>query len=260
MWDSGKVKASAATGVKCGVDLPPLTSYGWTAQWWANSTSISNSTTSAATGSTPATPSPISGAEFVIGPVTEDDWEEAMWIGAGGQNDFRFSLTANSGSDVYMFVASPGGAVVLAGSGEGAAHVGDPVGVSAWTDFRKTVPYQGYLLPSVTDGGDASAQTELMSRILIGNGFWSPVYPLGGAFWGIPQGKSPVAKVLVVGARVEKVEGRRGAVVSDDPWLGTVTDVGLSDDDGWGAALSVPPNGAGALWRPVGANVALQVP
>lgn len=34
-WDSGVVPASAVVGVPCDTDLKPLTTYKWTAQWYA---------------------------------------------------------------------------------------------------------------------------------------------------------------------------------------------------------------------------------
>ena len=34
-WDSGLVNASAAVGVRCGVALPTLTTYTWSASWVA---------------------------------------------------------------------------------------------------------------------------------------------------------------------------------------------------------------------------------
>ena len=50
---------------------------------------------------------------------------------------------------------------------------------------------------------------------------------------GIPAGNAAVARVLVVGGTLTKLEGRSGHIVSDDPWMGTVTDWGVSEDDGW---------------------------
>ena len=155
-------------------------------------------------------------------------------------------------------MASPGGAVLHTGAG---VLIGtDPVGISAWVDTRKSVPYQGFALPP-SGGGNRSAEGSPTSdtRVIlltIGNGFWSGSYKLGNPFWGIPRGTAPVANVLVMGGTLAKVEGRVGAVVSDDPWEGAVVDCGLSDEAGWTSARQVPVTGG---FRPTGVPIALQV-
>lgn len=51
-------------------------------------------------------------------------------------------------------------------------------------------------------------------------------------------------------------QGRRGAVVADDPWEGSVVDCGAEGAE-WSAVKPVPDAGG---WRPTGTPVALQVP
>ena len=93
-------------------------------------------------------------------------------------------------------------------------------------------------------------------KIQIGNGFWSPSYPLANSFWGLPGHDSPVAGILVHGGDVFKIEGRKGPIVADDPWQGVVYDWRLGEDDGWAPALPpLPPQR-----RPSGKVAALQVP
>ena len=50
---------------------------------------------------------------------------------------------------------------------------------------------------------------------------------------------SQVARVLVLGAPLLRAEGRRGPLLADDPWTGTVTDCGLAP--GHGVALGSSP-------------------
>lgn len=141
----------------------------------------------------------------------------------------------------------------------------DEVGISVWGDFRKTVYYTGVsLAPAANDANDANdaratpeLQQQQQVRVQIGNGFWSSLYKLASSFWGIPNGNAAVARVLVVGAEVVKVEGRNGTVVFDDPWMGAVMDWGIGDDAGWAASLPVPTTTG---WRPTGVPTALQVP
>jgi hypothetical protein len=229
-WDSGVVNATAAVAVK-GEALDALETYSWAAQWWAGDQA-----------------SPVSSSKFQIGPITEADWSKSVWLGAG-QNEFRLQIQPSAA--VRIYVASPGGSVVY--DGTSGTTIGDTFGLSAWIDFSKSVRYQGYSLsPTRNDSQPAAAQTV---RLAIGNGFWSSTFFLASTFWGIPEGTTPVARVLVVGADLLKVEGREGKVAFDDPWLGSVTDWTKGDDAGWSAARDVPTGD-----RPAGALKALQIP
>ena len=246
VWNSGDVNATAAVGVKCGVELASLTSYTWTASWKA-----------AGVGGR----SPPASASFTIGPVAAD-WasEDAKWVGAG-QNEFRITVTTPDAAAARIFVASPGGAVLrTGGGGGGGVHLGsDPIGVSAWVDFRKSVPYLGFPLVQQRQASDTSKEaSEQVVTLTIGNGFWSGSYKLGTAFWGIPAGQAAVAQLIIMGGTISKIEGRRGAVIADDPWEGSVVDCRAAAEAKWGEAKQVPAAAGG--WRPTGTPMALQVP
>jgi hypothetical protein len=160
-------------------------------------------------------------------------------------------LQIQPNSNARIYIASPGGSVVY--DGTSGANIGDNFGLSAWIDYSKSVRYQGYSLsPVQNESQPAAVQTV---RLALGTGFWSSTFFLASAFWGIPEGTTPVARVLVVGADVLKVEGRKGRVLFDDPWLGSVTDWTKNDDAGWTVAKEVP-----ARDRPAGTLIALQVP
>ena len=244
VWDSSVVNASSATSVKCGADLDALQTYHWTARWWANDAQKSS-------------PSPTSTAKFVVGPCSEADWKGSRWVG-GGLNEFRITFNRTTASDTLVFVASPGGSLLYtrnpsSPSSSPWAPVGkDVVGVSPWTDFRKMVTYRGYIVPQAKT---ASSVQQL--KLAIGSGFWAPSYQLAGPFWGLPAGKAPVARVMVLGGVITNIEGRHGVCVSDDPWEGAVMDWGLRDADGWKTPPPVPDTPG---WRPMGSSVALQAP
>ena len=243
-WDSGMVNATAAVGIKCGVELASLTSYSWTASWTADGI---------------IGPSPPASASFTIGPAAADWALGSEWVGSG-QNEFRITVATPDAAAARIFVASPGGAVLRSATG---AHLGsDPTGLSAWVDFRLSVPYMGFPLVQSTSGdADATEPAEVtVTRVVtltIGNGFWSGSYKLGSSFWGIPSGEAAVAQILIMGGTISKIEGRRGAVMANDPWEGCLLDCGRPDEAGWGAAKPVPAAGG---WRPTGAPMALQVP
>jgi hypothetical protein len=184
-WDSGQVNATAAAGIRCGVELVSLTSYTWTASWKAVGVDG---------------PSPTAASKFTIGPSASADWAKSRWVGAG-QNEFQIEVTTSNAAAARVFVASPGGAVLRSAST--GAHLGsDSIGLSAWVDFRKSVPYLSFPLQQALPVNDTipTATTNVSSRpvvvtLAIGNGFWSGTYPLGAPFWGIPAGEAAVAQV-----------------------------------------------------------------
>eukprot|EP00911_Craspedida_sp_UC1_P002962 UC1_evm2s2160 len=250
---------------------------------------------------------------FTIGPVQERDWSGAVWLGAGGQNEFRLQLnldaddssrgsstvntdkitttttktkTSTPWDAVRIYVASPGGAVLQEEDSSGAVMTpcstvsGDGVGISEWLDYTKRVSVHGHVLstegnatkPLCTEGAGirASSSSNVTTnyttttsfsstvqrtlRLQIGHGFWSPSFPLSSAFWGVPTGAGPVARILVTGAKVTRLRGRRGTVVADDPWQGAILDLGLNDNAGWTNTVPVPQNSnnVSLLYRPTG--------
>jgi hypothetical protein len=154
-WDSGLVNASAAVYVPSGVDLKHLTSYTWTAQWWAVGQN---------------TPSPASTAHFDIGPgETEAHWHGSHWVGEG-QTEFRLQFQA--GAATKLFVAAPGGSVVYANG----RAVSDECGLSAWIDFSANLPYTGVDLASFLSPADSDLTNEGATQTVIvkvGSGFYS---------------------------------------------------------------------------------------
>ena len=219
-WDSGIVNASAAVGIVCGADLKSMTSYTWTAQWWAAGS---------------AAPSPTSSASFDIGPTNAADWHDTQWVGEG-QNEFRFQFAAGAASKV--FVAAPGGSVVTANG----HAVSDECGLSAWIDMNATLPYSGYdLAPFLDDTAHPGAATQTVV-VKIGSGFysgsrWRP-NPAGGegASGGGTVSTSAVRLLLVDshGAPAKAVlTGRVGAAISVDPFTGGIFDDTLADGAGW---------------------------
>jgi hypothetical protein len=222
-WDSGVVNASAAVYVPAGAELKHLTSYTWTAQWWAVGED---------------NPSPITSAAFDLGPgETEADWHGSSgWVGEG-QNEFRYQFQA--GAAVKLFVAAPGGSVVYV-NGRAAS---DECGLSAWIDFSANLPYSGVNLePFVTPD---STQTVVVK---VGSGFYS-----GSKWRPNPNGGEDrsggkflnytAARLLLVDAHgkpaVATLSGRVGGVVSVDPFVGGIFDTTLSADDGWAPTRAV---------------------
>eukprot|EP01050_Picozoa_sp_SAG11_P011617 SAG11_NODE_1246_length_5402_cov_1.972468_5_plen_507_part_01 len=213
-WDSGIVNASAAVGVRCGVDLKAMTSYTWTAQWWAAGAEAPSSTAS---------------ASFDIGPLTAADWHDAPWVGEG-QNEFRYEFAA--GAATKLFIAAPGGSVVTANG----HPVTDECGLSAWIDLSKNLPYSGVdLAPFLdTEHPDAATQTVV---IKIGSGFYS------GSRWRGRAVTHSAARLLLVDAHGAPAKatltGRVGAAVSVDPFTGGIFDQTLADGVGWAPAKTV---------------------
>eukprot|EP01047_Picozoa_sp_COSAG01_P014847 COSAG01_NODE_732_length_13996_cov_33.626322_15_plen_580_part_00 len=236
-WDSGIVNASAAVGVRCGTDLKAMTSYTWTAQWWAEGADV---------------PSPTASASFDIGPVTAADWHGAPWVGEG-QNEFRYQFAA--GAATKLFIAAPGGSVVTANG----HPVTDECGLSAWIDLSKNLPYSGVTLAPFldTEHPDAATQTVV---VRIGSGFysgsrWRP-NPAGG------EGHSGGGAVTHSAVRLLLVDmhgapakatltGRTGAAVSVDPFTGGIFDQTLADSEGWAPAKTVADLKAARLDGPL---------
>lgn len=77
-WDSGVVNVSnqLPAQILCGTPLVPLHAYAWTAQWWSGELASPRSAPAA----------------FEVGPVSEPDWANALWVG-GGQNSFRLNYS-----------------------------------------------------------------------------------------------------------------------------------------------------------------------
>jgi hypothetical protein len=139
-WRAGRVRLvlmGASAGCSCypflrvgAGHLSPLARYSWTAQWWDTSGAAS----------------PTTESSFIVGPITSTDWDGALWLGGGAQNDFALSVEPVD-SSILLFVASPGGSILLAGDGDVKTSKhwvprGDDVGLSPWIDNRKTVTHQ----------------------------------------------------------------------------------------------------------------------
>jgi hypothetical protein len=217
-WDSGVVPATAAVGITCGAELKSLTSYSWTAQWYATGEQA---------------PSPNATGSFTVGPG-EADWGDSKWLG-GGHTEFRYKFS--TGAAKKLFVAAPGGAVVYA-NGKPAT---DECGVSAWINYDANMPYIGVdLAPFLTvDAAGSSTQTVV---IRVGSGFysgskWRPKpSPAGGSSAGRAM-QHPAARLLLVDGHglpaVATLSGRVGGIVSSDPFVGGVFDTTLSAEAGW---------------------------
>ena len=238
-WDSGVVPASAAVGVRCGVDLSTMTSYSWTAQWWAK-------------GAT--TPSPTSSANFTVGPgPTAADWKGSQWVGEG-HTEFKLEFAAAD----RLFVAAPGGSVVYV---DGQA-VTDECGVSAWIDFKANLPYIGVdLRPFVASTGALPGEPAAKHSVVVkvGSGFYSKSkWRAGGRAAGstaIGGTGTTAARLLLVDADGTPAEatltGRVGGAVSVDPFVGGIFDLTLDADAGWEPARVVPDTSAVQLDGPL---------
>lgn len=214
-WDSGVVPASAAVGITCGADLKSLTTYAWTAQWYATGEQA---------------PSPNATGSFTVGP-READWRGgSRWLG-GGHTEFRF--TFSTGAAEKLFVAAPGGAVVYA-NGRPAT---DECGVSAWINYDANLPYIGVdIAPFLT--ADASSTQTVVIRV--GSGFYSgskwrqhPTFDTTGG----QSMQHPAVRLLLVDGHgmpaVATLSGRVGGILSVDPFVGGIFDTTLSDEAGW---------------------------
>jgi hypothetical protein len=230
-WDSGIVNASAAVGVVCGRDLMPG-HYTWTAQWW-----------------TAAAASPMSSASFTIGP-SNATWAETSWVGEG-HTEFRLQFAA--GAATTLFIAAPGGSVVLANG----KPVTDECGLAAWIDFSTNVPYTGVNLAPFVD----EARAEQTVVVKIGSGFysgsrWRPNTAGGEGHSGGGAVLHTAARLLVLDehwapAHGVRVSGRVGAAVSVDPFVGGIFDTTLADDAGWAPTKPVPDPKAARLDGPL---------
>ena len=226
-WDSGVVQATSAVAVECGVELPRLRGYRWTAQWWGTSPSAGAPTMSA-----------VASATFDIGPNNASDWAPSNWIGGGGQTEFQLQFPADA-AVAKLFVAAPGGAVVYANG----QAVSDESGISAWIKNSANLPYVGYNLTGFR-AGTATGRQPLTVLVRAGTGFftnsrWRDHTSGGkGAFAG------PVVRLLAVDASGQPVagttlRGRAGMVVSSDPFVGGIFDTTLPDDEGWAPAHQI---------------------
>jgi len=221
LWDSGVVEASAAVSVQCGVDLPRLRGYLWTAQWWGTSPT--------AIGAAPVA-SLVATASFEVGPNNSSDWTGSPWVGGHQQNEFRLQFDAGA-TAAKLFVAAPGGAVVYANG----RAVSDESGISAWIKNGANLPYFGYDLRPFCTGGSVTVV------VRAGTGFFSDSKWRAGSGGGGAIGA--VVRLLAVDATGRRVpgtlSGRAGMVVSSNPFVGGIFDTTLTDDAGWAPASRV---------------------
>ena len=230
-WDSGK-QPGAAAGIVCGAALTPGATYQWGAQIWSGAS---------------AAPSAPATGTFTVGLLSETDWAGAEWLG-GGQKQFKLSPPADSlvspGSVMKLHVASPGGAIVELRGGAGAPRpIGDPVGISLWTETSKSVQYISYDITGAML--EAGAAAEIV--VTAGGGFWTSTNHAAAVTNGASE---PAVRMLLVlgtargGDRVlmksstaagAAILGRAGPVLKDDPWQGTTLDTTLGDATGWAA-------------------------
>lgn len=250
-WDSGQVvvQNSLPATIQCTTQLAHMTAYSWTAQWWAGDV--------ASAVSTPAV--------FEVGPAPTD-WNSAPWVG-DGQNEFKIEYTlASSASRVRLYLAAPGGAVVY-NAATGAA-IGDESGISAWVPFDQMVLYDGYPLPTqagthsivVLAGHGFYTMGTFACKKPIGSGGFCGENPAVKALLAIDDAETSIARNVALPSRTARgidvdgpaiLSGRVGAVVSDDPWLGTTINWSrwLGQDD-WAptrAVPDVPPGNISAL-------------
>lgn len=150
------------------------------------------------------------------------------------------------------YVAAPGGAVVYDGNGD---PIGDDSGVSAWVAFDKTILYDAYSLSTAAGQHVATLDvgrgfyvdgSEACKKPIGSNGSCGPspvaclllvITPIGTPSpISVPLRDVPTAVMTVVDGitAYATIEGRTGAIISDDPWLGTTTDWTRKADVGWG--------------------------
>lgn len=235
-WDSTKVAASDAIGIRCASPLIAGT-YKYTAMWWDTTGRVS----------------PPTSTFFEVGPSAEM-WASSgsPWFGASDQRELRFFFnTSRNDRLVRLFVASPGGVVVFLDG----KTIGDAAGVSAWTAFDKRVIYETRALETeaLARGADRASTTQQHTIVLsLGSGFYSK--PVGGAphpacrFMLLLTDATGEARFL--GATgISRVQGRPGAVAEDSVTLGTSIDWRVTPGVGWAEAvpMSVPAAPAGVI-------------
>jgi hypothetical protein len=244
-WDSGKVASPTGhvAGVTCGKTLKSGASYEWTAQYWAAPVGEEEQELA----------SPTSTSRFDVGLLSESDWAGAEWLG-GGQKQFKLAPPASAlnvlragvaGAKLKLHVAAPGGAVVEVGG----QPIGDPVGVSLWTENDKSVQYCSY---DVTAALLSSDPTSADVVVTAGGGFFTSQDPASRSTNGAATTACRILLVLDTGATGQgdrtvlhstssstaaaAIQGRVGPVVSDDPWGGCTLNTSLGASEGWGAA------------------------
>eukprot|EP01052_Picozoa_sp_SAG31_P001944 SAG31_NODE_65_length_28565_cov_8.402914_25_plen_541_part_00 len=236
-WDSGKVSSVGgfATGVVCENALHPGLSYQWKVWYWVSASLCSEAATSG----------------FDIGLLSESDWAGARWLG-GGQNQFKLAVPTSAlaplrrepRAKMKLYVAAPGGTVVEV-SGK---TVGDPVGLSLWTENEKTVQYFSYDLTAILRKNITATPTDIV--VSVGGGFFSstvrPAKATNGArprmcrfLMLLDKGQSfadQEERVVTISSSGATITGRSGPVISDDPWMGTTINTSLTAAEGWSTA------------------------
>eukprot|EP01047_Picozoa_sp_COSAG01_P047870 COSAG01_NODE_4613_length_4878_cov_6.267211_1_plen_782_part_00 len=129
VWISGTV-ISDSSQVACNATLRANALYSVAVRW----------------ASTDGRTAPAATAQFFVGPLADDDWGGAQWVGSQGQRQVRASFTLNASAGITwarMHIAAPGCHV----STLNGASVEGPsrgTGICSWTQFDKSILYQSY--------------------------------------------------------------------------------------------------------------------
>ena len=234
VWDSGRVAAISAVGIRCGVTLQPRTSYNWTAIYWHKGVAL---------------PSLPASGTFDVGLLSDADWEGAPWLDGSIQREFRlrFLLRARNGSRASLsrarlYLCSPSGAVLHVNG----VAIGDRVGLSAWTSFDKRLTHTTFDVAShiLLPRPGLQPWRENTISIAIGSGWPSRdgSVTMKPALRVLLVVEDSMGHAMLVHSATPKVtvEGRRGRTLEDSPLTGCRIDCTLSDSDGWSAVRMLP--------------------
>eukprot|EP01047_Picozoa_sp_COSAG01_P010345 COSAG01_NODE_435_length_17065_cov_46.870977_13_plen_424_part_00 len=128
-WISGTM-TSDSQQVVCGATLRANALYSVAVRW----------------ASTDGRTAPAATAQFFVGPLAEDDWGGAQWVGSEGQRQFRSSFTLNASAGITwarMHIAAPGCHVSTL-NGESVEGASRGTGICSWTQFDKSILCQSY--------------------------------------------------------------------------------------------------------------------
>ena len=236
VWDSGRVVASAAVGIPCGVRLGAGRTYSWNATYWR----IGNEAPSA-----PAT------STFDVGLLSDADWRGTPWLDgeSTGMREFRLRFARRTAA-VYrarLYASSGGGVTALVNGHE----VGDQIGLSAWTAFNVRMMHATlditWPLRSV-HGEPAEGRSSVEHEVVVAIGSGWPSRD------GSPTSRPLLRLLLLIEAADGEVqavhaaspamhpEGRRGPVSDDSVVTGCTVDLRLGAHAGWHAAKILSPS------------------
>eukprot|EP01050_Picozoa_sp_SAG11_P003624 SAG11_NODE_210_length_12303_cov_10.235824_3_plen_619_part_00 len=183
LWVSGAIESKQTHGIRCNATLRANALYEVVVHWTPTAGTRDER-----------------GAKtiFGVGPLAEQDWGEADWIGGETQRQIRGSFDLNASTGVayaLLHVAAPGCAVVSVNSQRVAAQHGDgnaDLGICPWSLYTETILYQTYNISGhLVDGENvvglllgqgtyfAKFHAESTVRVLLNIGVHPPMHTPG---------------------------------------------------------------------------------